>query len=247
MIGGPFPTEPGSPRRSKTRARGGTSSGNVFHIEEHDAAAEPDQVTSSSYSSKTAAAIDTATEELLDAVHTAGARLLADRTYQATQQYREAVRAFMARVLPAINDVIVNESGMGLLSRKRYFLLSEVNAKVDELVRGVLSNQREQISILAKTRTDRGALGGSGALNDRPVAGFRSTKRYPLYIRLRRVSEPESRHVFRLANWSRYSSAYRPSRAQQLVVGAVLDQRAVVEDENLIRGKNGRQPVCDHD
>ena len=157
MIGGPFPTEPGYPRRSKTRARGGTPSGSAFRIEEHDTTSEADRAPPGSYASA-ADALDATTEELLDAVHTAGARLVADRTYQATQRYREAVRAFLARVLPAVNDVSVHESGMHLLSRKRYVLLSEVNAQVDALIRDVLHSQREQITILAKLEAIEGLL-----------------------------------------------------------------------------------------
>lgn len=157
MIGGPLPTESGSPRRSKTRGRGAASNGKPFRIEEHDSIPETNVAGTSAYSSKHAA-LDTATEELLDAVHTAGAQLLSDRTYQSAQRYREAVRAFMAQVLPDINDVIVSESGVNLLSRKRYFLLSEVNAKVDALVRGVLSSQHEQVTILAKLEEIEGLL-----------------------------------------------------------------------------------------
>jgi uncharacterized protein YaaR (DUF327 family) len=102
--------------------------------------------------------VDAPTEKLFDAVHTAGQRLLDQRTYSAAQAYREAVRRFLRKVLPTANGVEIQESGYGILSRKRYYLLTSINRSVDRLLTGLMQTQGEQFAMLQRLEEIQGML-----------------------------------------------------------------------------------------
>lgn len=102
--------------------------------------------------------IDAPTEQLFDEVHQAGQRLLNERTYTAAQAYRESIQRFLKKVMPDANSVQIQESGMSVLSRKRYYLLTEINRSVDRLVGGLLRTQKEQIDILRRLEEIQGML-----------------------------------------------------------------------------------------
>jgi len=102
--------------------------------------------------------IDAPTEQLFDEVHQAGQRLLNERTYTAAQAYRESIQRFLKKVMPDANGVQIQESGMSVLSRKRYYLLTEINRSVDRLVGGLLRTQKEQIDILRRLEEIQGML-----------------------------------------------------------------------------------------
>ncbi len=97
-------------------------------------------------------------QRLYDAVHEAGQRLLHQRTYTAAQHYRESVRRFLRSVLPGANDIAVQESHQDILSRKRYYLLTEINRSVDRLVTGLLQTQVEQFDILSRLEKIEGMM-----------------------------------------------------------------------------------------
>ena len=71
---------------------------------------------------------------------------------------REAVQRFMQKVMPEANAVQVHESGYGILSRKRYFLLTEINRSVDRLVRGLMHSQERQLDMLRRLEEIQGML-----------------------------------------------------------------------------------------
>lgn len=102
--------------------------------------------------------VDAPTEKLFDAVHAAGQRLLDRRTYSAAQAYREAVQRFLRKVLPAANGVEIQESGYGILSRKRYYLLTSINRSVDRLLTGLMQTQGEQMEMLQRLEEIQGML-----------------------------------------------------------------------------------------
>ncbi|SIQ84343.1 hypothetical protein SAMN05920897_11662 [Alkalispirochaeta americana] len=102
--------------------------------------------------------VDAPTEELFDAVHLAGQRLLDERTYSAVQQYREAVRRFVGKVLAQANSVEIHESGPGLISRKRYYLITEINRSVERLLEGLQRTQSQQLEILSRLEEIEGML-----------------------------------------------------------------------------------------
>lgn len=102
--------------------------------------------------------VDAPTERLFDAVHEAGQRLLDERSWTAAQHYREAVRRFLGRVLASANAVEVHESRKDILTRKRYFLLTEINQSVDRLLDGLVRTQMKQMDILARLEEIEGML-----------------------------------------------------------------------------------------
>lgn len=102
--------------------------------------------------------VDAPTERLFDAVHQAGQRLLDDRTWTAAQKYREAVRRFLGKVLAGANEVEIHESRQDILSRKRYYLLTEINQSVDRLLEGLVRTQMKQMDILARLEEIEGML-----------------------------------------------------------------------------------------
>lgn len=102
--------------------------------------------------------VDAPTEKLYDDVHRAGQRLLDEKTYSAAQAYREAIQLFLRKVMPDANTIEIRESGHGILSRKRYYLLTEINRSVDRLVTGVLQTQHRQLDILRRLEEIQGML-----------------------------------------------------------------------------------------
>ncbi len=102
--------------------------------------------------------VDEPTERLFDAVHSAGQRLVDQRTYTAALQYREAIRRFLQKVMPDANMVVLQESNRDILNRKRYYLLTEVNRSVDRLVQGLLQTQVQQLDILSRLEEIEGLL-----------------------------------------------------------------------------------------
>lgn len=102
--------------------------------------------------------VGTDIEELLDSVHRRGERLLERRTFSSVQEYREAVQAFLRRVVPDASQLETHESSHSILFRKRYTLLGEINRKVDRLVRGVLQTQAQQVEILSRLEEIEGLL-----------------------------------------------------------------------------------------
>lgn len=102
--------------------------------------------------------VDAPTERLFDAVHQTGQRLLDDRTYTAAQKYREAVRRFLGKILASANAVEVHESQQDILSRKRYYLVTEINRSVDRLLNGLVQTQLEQMEILSRLEEIEGML-----------------------------------------------------------------------------------------
>jgi uncharacterized protein YaaR (DUF327 family) len=102
--------------------------------------------------------VDAPTEKLYDEVHRAGQRLLNEKTYSAAQAYREAIQLFLRKVMPEANTIEIRESGHGILSRKRYYLLTEINRSVDRLVSGVLQTQHRQLDVLRRLEEIQGML-----------------------------------------------------------------------------------------
>lgn len=149
-------------RRRRSGAAGGGEAGFAGimrgETEESASAAEPDSGAPVLARPDLPSQVDAPTGELFDAVHSAGQRLLDERSYSAAQAYRDAVRAFLRRLMPEANSVQIHESGLTMVSRKRYFLLTEINRSVDRLLEGLLQTQKKQIDILERLEEVHGML-----------------------------------------------------------------------------------------
>ncbi|MEX2444348.1 MAG: DUF327 family protein [Alkalispirochaeta sp.] len=151
------------PRRRKdgaasTDVTGGGFARHLNSAEDTDEISDAQNVESTLRSPGLPGGIDAPTEHLFDQVHQAGERLLNENTYSAAQSYREAVQRFLRKVVPDANGIQIEESGYSVLSRKRYYLLTEINRSVDRLVSGLLGTQKKQIDILRRLEEIQGML-----------------------------------------------------------------------------------------
>lgn len=156
----PIRPESGSPSRRRTGRgvrRTGTAHSSGFLHKLEEASTETPSADEIGAAEKTSA-ITGDLEDLLDAVHSSGDELINKRTYSAAERYREAIQAFLRKVVPDSVSVETHETVRGIMNRKRYYLLSEINREVDRLVAGVLQSQSEQVEILARLRKIEGLL-----------------------------------------------------------------------------------------
>lgn len=96
--------------------------------------------------------------ELLDEIHQAGDRLLAEPTPNRARAYRELVQRFMRGTVPGAFDVEEHQSGGNILKRKRFTLVRQIDQKVERLVAGILQSQGRQFDILARLEEIHGML-----------------------------------------------------------------------------------------
>jgi hypothetical protein len=97
-------------------------------------------------------------EELLDAVHIAGDALKAAPSQETIVGYRQAVRAFLARVVDEGYAVEESVSGNNILKRKKFMVVRLVDAKLDALAADLLLNQKEQLGLLERIEEIKGLL-----------------------------------------------------------------------------------------
>lgn len=95
---------------------------------------------------------------LLDAVFEAGDRLKRQRDTATLMAYKETVRRFLNAVVRRGLDIEERTSGSNILRRKRYALVKVVDGKLEQLAAGMISNQREQLQLLARIDEINGLL-----------------------------------------------------------------------------------------
>lgn len=95
---------------------------------------------------------------LLDAVFEAGDRLKRQRDTATLMEYKEAVKRFLNAVVQRGLDIEERTSGSSILRRKRYALVKVVDGKLEQLAAGMVSNQREQLELLARIDEINGLL-----------------------------------------------------------------------------------------
>lgn len=95
---------------------------------------------------------------LLDAVFEAGDRLKRHRDTATLMAYKETVRRFLNAVVRRGLDIEERTSGSNVLRRKRYALVKVVDGKLEQLAAGMVTNQREQLQLLARIDEINGLL-----------------------------------------------------------------------------------------
>lgn len=93
---------------------------------------------------------DAEAAELLDSVFEAGDRLKRQTDIASLRSYKEAVRQFISIVVRRGIDVEQQQSGSSIDKRKRYALVRVIDEKLERLAAGMVSNQRNQLEILAR-------------------------------------------------------------------------------------------------
>jgi len=93
---------------------------------------------------------DAEAAELLDSVFEAGDRLKHQTDLQSLRDYKESVRRFLSVVVKRGLAVQEHQSGADVMKRKRYALIRVIDEKLERLAAGMISNQRNQIDLLAR-------------------------------------------------------------------------------------------------
>lgn len=97
-------------------------------------------------------------EALLDDVHSAGDTLKDRQNPDTIVAYKSAVKSFVGYVVSRAFDVTVSTSGGNVLKRKKFTQIEVIDAKLEELARGILLNQKNQLGVLERIEEINGLL-----------------------------------------------------------------------------------------
>lgn len=97
-------------------------------------------------------------EVLLDNVNEIGERLKESVSLGVVQDYKRAVRDFLAYIVKNTLAVERHESGPSVLKRKRFTLIRVIDQKLERLAAGILLDQRTQLDILRRIDEISGLL-----------------------------------------------------------------------------------------
>jgi len=163
---GAFFTSAGGRRETGKSGKGGKNAGAraggsakpsflgaLSAIEETEHAGEPGTVSDR----ERAAAADQA-QGLLDEVHQRGDTLKREMTLAALESYKAAVQAFLRCVVEHGVGLVETSSGAHVMNRKRFTLVSVVDAKLERLAAGMVATQRDQLAILERVAEINGML-----------------------------------------------------------------------------------------
>lgn len=97
---------------------------------------------------------------LLDAVTVAADQVKQSPFGGAFVEYRKKVSQFMKYVVKNSYDVEMEESARSprIMRRKKYYLVSVVDEKLDQLAKDILFNQTDQLNLLARIEEINGML-----------------------------------------------------------------------------------------
>ena len=93
---------------------------------------------------------DAEAAELLDSVFEAGDHLKRRTDLESLRSYKDAVRRFLSVVVKRAIDVQQQQSGADVLKKKRYALIRIIDDKLERLASAMISNQQNQIDLLAR-------------------------------------------------------------------------------------------------
>jgi len=97
-------------------------------------------------------------EALLDEVHSAGDKLKDKQLPDNIVGYKNAVRSFMKYIVDRSYEVTESTSGGNILKRKKFTQVQIIDQKLEQLAAGILSNQKDQLSLLGKIEEINGLL-----------------------------------------------------------------------------------------
>ena len=97
-------------------------------------------------------------EELLDMVYEQGAKLKENSDLDNILEYKKAVRDFLNRLVDKMVTLEKKVSGVNILKRKQFTLVTVIDKKLESLAAEVLRNQRDQIKILSAVEEINGLL-----------------------------------------------------------------------------------------
>jgi uncharacterized protein YaaR (DUF327 family) len=99
---------------------------------------------------RTPAESDAEAAELLDSVFEAGDHLKRRTDLESLRAYKDSVRRFLSVIVKRGIDVQHRQSGADIVKQKRYALVKVIDDKLERLASAMISNQRNQIDLLAR-------------------------------------------------------------------------------------------------
>jgi len=87
---------------------------------------------------------------LVDSVYSYGDELKKNTTPANFKKYHKALSGFMQFVVKNSYKIETISRGSRLRKKQPFQIVKVINSKLDDLARGILSNQRDQIGLLAK-------------------------------------------------------------------------------------------------
>lgn len=91
-----------------------------------------------------------ALQYLVDSVYSKGDELKKNSTPENFKLYHDALSGFMRFVVKNSYEIKTIKRGTRLRKKQPFQIVQTINSKLENLARGVLSNQHDQISLLAK-------------------------------------------------------------------------------------------------
>jgi len=95
---------------------------------------------------------------LLDEVHSAGDCLRDNQSTEHILAYKKAVTQFVRYVIDRSYALVETTSGVNILKRKKFLQVEVIDKKLEQLAAGVLSGQRNQMTLLARIEEINGLL-----------------------------------------------------------------------------------------
>jgi uncharacterized protein YaaR (DUF327 family) len=81
------------------------------------------------------------------------------RTFEELEKYKNLVKTFMDQIIKKIYSVKVSDSSKIMIKRKKiYYLVEQVDARLEELTSQLLKNQSETLQLLATLEKIKGLL-----------------------------------------------------------------------------------------
>ncbi|HZK20531.1 MAG TPA: YaaR family protein [Treponemataceae bacterium] len=93
---------------------------------------------------------DEALQFLVDSVYSKGDLLKKNTTPENFKEYHKVLSGFMRFVTKNSYTIETIKRGTRLRKKQPFKIVQTINTKLEELARGILSNQRDQIDLLAK-------------------------------------------------------------------------------------------------
>ncbi|MBN2811187.1 MAG: DUF327 family protein [Spirochaetales bacterium] len=97
-------------------------------------------------------------ELLMDDVHSSGDILKEKQVPDTILAYKNAVRSFIQYVVDRSFTVTERTSGGNILKRKKFFQVQVIDEKLEQMAAGILSNQKDQLGLLARIEEINGLL-----------------------------------------------------------------------------------------
>jgi len=95
---------------------------------------------------------------MLDDIHTIGELLKNQPKFNDILRYKKAVQRFLQYVVKRSYAIAEKSSGMSIIKRKRFTIVSVIDQKLEKLAAGILQNQFQQLEVLKRVEEIEGLL-----------------------------------------------------------------------------------------